>query len=131
MFVEILNERLSSNYIHFQVYGVNQIFKQTLRSLIPPPLPITPYLRRFYLFQGFLHSEDSGHLELTVLPAGTNKDKILVRGVENDKAIRIAKKARVLLGKSLLGFGLFPPIAYYADSPGQKFPHWWWFSNGR
>ncbi len=121
VFVEILNEQLSPNYIHFQVYGVNNIFEQTLRSLIPRPLPLSPIVNRLYLFQGFLHSEDSGHLELNLLSSSNKGDKILVRGIENPKAILTAKKARALLRKSLLRFGLIPPLPLTLIPPGRSF----------
>jgi len=121
MFVEILNKRISSNYVHFQVYGVNQIFNQAFRSLIPNPLPLTPITSRFYLFQGFLHSQDSGHLELKVLSGGSNGDEILVRGVENARAMRVAKKARNLIRKSILGFGVIPPFPIKLIPPGRSF----------
>jgi hypothetical protein len=36
MFLEILNTEISDDYLHFQLYGMNKIFQQTLRAMIPP-----------------------------------------------------------------------------------------------
>ena len=36
LFVEILNPRLGPYFIHFQVYGLNSIFQQTIRAMVPP-----------------------------------------------------------------------------------------------
>ena len=78
---------ISDNYIHFQVYGLNDIFRQTIRSVVPSWFRERPILNaigdRFYLVQGFLHSSDSSHLQLTITSSQSTRDEIHVRGVIN------------------------------------------------
>jgi hypothetical protein len=112
VFLEVLNERISRNYIHFQVYGLNNIFKQTIHAMIPPPLRhravLSPVERRFYLFQGFLHSSDSGYLELTISASGPAKDDVHIRGVENPDSLQVARRSQAVLRRHLARFGLIP-----------------------
>jgi len=121
MFVEILNDQVSKDYMHFQVYGGNSIFEQALRTLLPRPLPIGAITRRLYLFQGYLHSDDSGYLELTVAQAGERHDEMTIRGVENPAAMSVAKRAQDLLRRALLGFGVIPPLYIQLVQPGRSF----------
>ena len=53
VFLEVLNEELSKHFVHLQVYGMNEIFSDTLRTFLPRPLPLSPITSRFFLFQGF------------------------------------------------------------------------------
>lgn len=121
MFVEILNDELSSDYVHFQLYGMNPIFLQTLQATIPRPIPLKPITSRLYIFQGYLPSQESGHLELSVVSAGAKGDEVVIRGVENPRALPVAKKAQALLRKSLLTFGIIPPFYLQLLPPGRSF----------
>ena len=121
VFLEMLNREVSENYVHFQIYGANQFFEQALRTIVPAPFPVSPVLHRLYLVQGFLHSDECGHLELTVTPGSEKSDEIILRGVENPNALRTARKAQALLRKVMLGFGIIPP-AYLKLAPvGRSF----------
>jgi choline dehydrogenase-like flavoprotein len=125
VFIEMLNAEISRNYVHFQVYGLNEIFRQTLKSLLPPPLRMSallnPVENRFYLFQGFLHSADSGHLELTLTASGETKDKVHIRGVENPNSLRVAKRAQALLRRRLATFGFIPWLYLKMVPLGRSF----------
>ena len=121
MFLEILNRDITESYMHFQLYGMNAIFEQTLRAMIPRPIPLGPITDRFYMFQGYLHSDDSGHLEMEVKPAGERHDEIVIRGFENPRALLVAKKAQALLRRSLIGFGIIPPAFLKIVPPGRSF----------
>jgi hypothetical protein len=120
VFIEVLNASISEEYVHYQVYGLNQIFAQTLRDLLPRFVPSGPIMRRFYLFQGYLHSRDSGHLEL-VVERREKGDSITIRGVENASSLRIARKSQALLRRALLRFGLIPPFYLKMVPPGRSF----------
>ncbi len=121
MFVEILNHRISQNYVHVQAYGMNKIVEQTLRDIIPAPIPLKIFVDRLHIFQGFLNSEDSGHLELTLKRSMETEDKIYIKGVENKNSFRIAKNIQSLLRKKLLGMGIVPPGNLKLVSPGRSF----------
>jgi ferredoxin len=125
LFLEVLNPEVSANYIHFQVYGLNEIFRQTIQSTVPSPLRSRLVLdnieSRFYLVQGFLHSSDSGYLELTVSSSQANRDEIRVRGVANPASMRVAKRSRALLRRNLAGFGIVPPLNLTMVALGRSF----------
>ena len=121
MFLEVLNEELSKHFVHLQVYGMNEIFSDTLRTFLPRPLPLGPITSRFFLFQGFLPSEVSGRLELTITSATAKGDAILIEGVENPEALKFAKRVKALLRKRLIGFGLPAPLYLQLVPPGRSF----------
>ena len=125
IFLELLSPTISDNYIHFQVYGLNDIFRQTIRSTLPAPLRSRLVLdnveSRFYLLQGFLHSSDSGHLELTVNSSELTRDEIQVRGVTNPASLRVAKRSQAVLRRNLGGFGVIPPLNLTMVALGRSF----------
>jgi hypothetical protein len=124
-FIEILNAEISRHYVHFQVYGLNEIFRRTLHAMLPRPLRRKFLLglieSRFYLFQGFLNSSDSGSLELTITSTGPRKDNVHIRGVTNPASAPIARKAQALLRRSLLGIGHVPFLPPEVVMPGRSF----------
>jgi hypothetical protein len=107
--------------MHFQLYGMNAIFEHTLRTMLPKPIPLGPITSRFYMFQGFLHSDDSGHLEMVVKPAGEKHDEVVIRGVANPRALPVARKAQALLRRNLIRFGVIPPLYLKLVPPGRSF----------
>jgi ferredoxin len=125
IFLEMLRPGISDYYIHFQVYGLNDIFRQTIKSTVSSVLRNRVILSniesRFYLFQGFLHSADSGHLELTVKSTQMSKDEIHVRGVANPVSMGIAKRSQALLRRNLAGFGVIPPFNLTMVALGRSF----------
>lgn len=124
VFVEILNPNVSRNYVHFQVYGLSEIFSQTIRAMIPPPFRrfLADALEsRFYLFQGFIHSADSSHMELTITSAKATGDEVSIRGIERPASMGVARRAQALLRRNLSGFGLIPPLYLTMTPPGRNF----------
>ena len=121
VFLEVLNEELSKHFVHLQVYGMNEIFSDTLRTFLPHPLPLGPITSRFFLFQGFLPSDVSGRLELTITSATAKGDAILIEGVENPEALKFAKRVKALLRNRLIGFGLPAPLYLQLVPPGRSF----------
>lgn len=124
-FIEILNAEISRHYVHIQVYGLNEIFRRTLHAIVPRPLrrPLLLALieSRFYLFQGFLNSSDSGSLELTITSTGPTTDNVHIRAVINPASVPIARRAQALLRRSLLGFGHVPFLSPEVVPPGRSF----------
>ena len=125
VFIELLTTRISDHFVHFQVYGLNDLFRRTLRAMVPAAVSqwglSGSVERRFYLFQGFLHSADSGQLELTITDAAPTHDVAHVRGVTNPAAGRVARRAQRLLRRQLLRFGLVPPRSLTTVPPGRSF----------
>lgn len=121
MFAEVTNPDLSERDIHLQIYGLNRIFAHTLRDMVPRPLPTRWIERRSFLFQGFLHSRDSGHLELTLRRMCDDRDHVEIRGVRNPRALRIARGVRRLFRRHLRHFGWVPPAGLTLVPPGRSF----------
>ena len=109
-FIEVFNKNISTDYMHFQIYGANDILRAALRKLWPFPLPLSPISNRCYIIQGYLNSEDSGHLEFELLKSGSRGDKVELRGVDNSQSLTTALKAQALLRRAFLSFGLIPPF---------------------
>ncbi len=125
IFLQIRSPHISNHYVHFQVYGLNEIFRRTIRSLLPSFFQVSSVLDamegRFYLIQGFLHSSDSAHLELTVSASQPTADEIYVRGISNPTAGNVAKRAQAHLRRSLAGFGIIPPLNPTLVPPCRSF----------
>jgi hypothetical protein len=125
LFVEILNPRVSPFFTHFQVYGINSIIQQTIRAMVPSflrwQLLLDQIEKRFLLFQGFLHSRDSGSLELSLESTTETKDRITIRGIENPGSVRVARSAQRLIRNKLLGYGLVPPFFLKIVPLGRSF----------
>jgi hypothetical protein len=125
MFVEILNPALGPYFIHFQLYGLNSIFRQTIKAMVPSFLRRRVLLdqveKRFILFQGFLHSESSGEVEFTLELREERKDKVLIRGIENPDSLRVARGAQRLLRKKLILHGIIPPVYLKMVPLGRSF----------
>jgi ferredoxin len=125
IFLEILNPRISDHYIHFQVYGLSEMFRRAIASMVPSFLRRNTLLSavegRFYLVQGFLHSSESAHLELTVSSSRPDADEIHIRGVANPIAAQVSRRVQSLLRGSLAGFGIIPPMSPEMVAPGRSF----------
>lgn len=72
-FIEIFDEAVSKRSIHLQAYGYNELYREAVGHTLGPlqsiasPI-ITSFLRRFVLFQGYLHSDYSHEIEARLLP---------------------------------------------------------------
>lgn len=120
-FAEVSNDRITSRDVHLQLYAPNDIILDTIRSTLPGVVPTGWLERRFVLVQGFLHSDDSAHLELTVRAPRDGHDRVEVAGVENPRAMRVARAVQRMLGRRLRGLGLVPPTPPTLVAPGRSF----------
>lgn len=125
LFLELLNPAISPHFIHFQLYGLNSIFQQTLRAMVPALLRRRLLLeqveKRFILFQGFLHSEHSGGLELTLESSTEMTDRVTLRGIGNPASLPVARAAQRLLRSLLIPHGLVPPFYLKMVPLGRSF----------
>ena len=125
IFAEIRNPRFGPFFTHFQIYGLNSIFQQTIRAGLPPFLRWSILLDRigkhFFLFQGFLHSELSGRLEFTLESTEPRKDRVTIRGITNPDSVRVARGTQRLLRSKLLSYGLIPPFYLKMVPLGRSF----------
>lgn len=120
-FLEISNARISPHKQHVQVYGMNPIFDKMLKELGGGILPMSAALRRFYLFQGYLHSDESGGVDIEIESSTSTRDEIVVRGRQNPSARRIAGKVQSFVRNAMLPFGVVPPGTLSLVPPGRSF----------
>ncbi len=125
LFLELLPSEINPYFTHFQVYGLNTIFKEAIRGLLSG-VPGSDYFskeleRRFLLIQGFLHSAHSGGLLMTLTATSGSGDQVHLRGVTNPRSSRIAHTALRQLRQWLLPFGIVPPFSMTMVPIGRSF----------
>lgn len=120
-FIEIANKDISAQKQHMQVYGANPIFRTTLENAMGGMLPVEALLKRLYLFQGYLHSDDSGSIDVEIASSTDTHDTIVVRGRHNPRAKTVARKVHAFIRKAMLPFGVVPPGALSLVPPGRSF----------
>jgi choline dehydrogenase-like flavoprotein len=96
-FLEVFDPELSANSVHLQIYTYNELYRQairaTLRAAYPAFRPISSaFLQRMILIQGYLHSDLSGEIGLTLRRDGT----LDLQGRRGPQTRRVLKK---LVGK--------------------------------
>lgn len=74
-FVEVFDPHLSANSVHLQIYTYNELYRQAIRATpraaYPAFRPISSaFLQRMLLIQGYLHSDLSGEIGLTLRSDG-------------------------------------------------------------
>ncbi len=75
-FIEIFDERISANSVHLQVYTYNDLYRQAIQAMLRFAYPLfrpmsDAFLQRMLLIQGYLHSDLSARIELTLDKSGT------------------------------------------------------------
>ncbi|WP_444915626.1 hypothetical protein [Microbulbifer sp. TRSA007] len=121
IFLEVDNPNISPEQIHLQLYGRSQIIEEQLTSLLPPLFPKQVALDRLYVIQGFMSSEDSDSLELTLTDKQADSSSIEIRGIENTRAREIAQRTQSLIRRSLIRLGMVPPFFLTVLPPGKSF----------
>ncbi len=124
LFVEILDPAISPYTIHLQTYTYNELFREPIIQKLGPLKPFFPletFVGRLLLFQGYLHSVHSPHVEVA-LRRQDGTDALHLRGVPNpdtSKTVRkLIKKLSALIGTTGL-FPLFPMLQ--PGKPGRGF----------
>jgi choline dehydrogenase-like flavoprotein len=105
-FVEIDDPSLCDRLVHLQLYGYNDVFMDAVKEKLGAINTVAPFLINFLarhamIAQGFLHSDYSGSVELSLGRSG----KIQLRGQPNDQARKIARDTQKHITRSWRGFG--------------------------
>lgn len=79
LFLEIMDDAVSPNTVHLQAYTYNDLFEAPIRQKLGPLAAMFPwrqFLSRLFLFQGYVHSSQSGSMTATLraLPEGDRLD---------------------------------------------------------
>lgn len=122
VFVEMDDPDLCDRLVHLQVYGYNNVFMNAVKKklgLINAVLPFAANFlaRRSMIIQGFLHSDYSGSVELSLSQSG----KIQLVGKINKQAQKIARQTKKLVERSRHSFGGVPmPGQIIVPPPGAS-----------
>jgi choline dehydrogenase-like flavoprotein len=122
LFIELNNPKISRRTVHLQIYTYNDIAAQAVRkSLGPLKMFARPIEERILIAQGYLHSDDSPEIEMTLKRDG-EKDVLQLEARPNPKTRRAVKR---VLGEFMrnarrLGAAPVTPMLQMA-LPGQGF----------
>jgi choline dehydrogenase-like flavoprotein len=122
LFIELTRPDISRRSIHLQIYTYSDIIGQAVRKSLGPLKMFARQLEeRMVIVQGFLHSDDSGTMTMTLKRDG-EKDFLQLDAQPNPESRRIVKKVlRELLGQARrLGGIIVPPMLQFAE-PGRSF----------
>ena len=121
-FLELRHPQISRRSVHLQVYTYSDTIASAVRrSLGPLKLFARPILDRLLIVQGYLHSDDSPAIQMTLKRDGA-KDILLLEPALNPETAKCVKRVlRELQGqfRALGGFAV-PAMAQIAK-PGRGF----------
>jgi hypothetical protein len=129
VFLEILDPAVSPHTVHLQVYTYNELYLAALKRMFGPVHPILAWpigavAQRMLLAQGYLHSDDSPSIELTLSPPRGREPGALharVRPAPGDSraiVLRVIKKLKECK-RSLHAFPVGPMLSI--TRPGRGF----------
>ena len=122
LFIELNNPQISRHSVHLQLYTYSDIIGQAVRkSLGPLKLFARPLEERMIIVQGYLHSDESPTIAMTLKRAG-EKDFLQLDAQPNPETRRTVQKVlRELLAQARrLGGVVVPPMLQLAE-PGRGF----------
>jgi ferredoxin len=127
IFLEIMPAEISKQLIHLQIYTYNDMITRVLQQKAGPlACLLDPMIRhmegRLFFLQGFLHSDDSGRLRITMGPTQGSQKKFLVEPMVNPRVGAMVKKVFAKLASHLSDLGFCPilPMASLGE-PGRSF----------
>jgi choline dehydrogenase-like flavoprotein len=127
LFMEIDDPKISARLVHLQVYSHNDMVTQALER----KLWFLPGLRKsladslschLLIVQGYLHSNDSGHLKLTLHQDKARQDSLRVEAVKNQETRKKCGQVISKLWELLSSHGYYPLQAgLEVCDPGRGF----------
>ena len=126
VFIELCHPRISRHTVHLQVYTYSDIIGEAVRKTFGPlarPLELLARQleERMVIVQGYLHSDESRTIEMTLKREG-EKDRLHLKALPNPETRRAVKRVlRELLRQAhRLGGVALPPMLQLAE-PGRGF----------
>jgi len=122
MFIELQNQEISRRSVHLQIYTYSDIIGHAVRkSLGPLKMFARPLEERMVVVQGYLHSDESATIAMTLKRDG-EKDFLQLDAQPNPASRRTVKKVlREMFRQSRrLGGIVVPPMLQLAE-PGRAF----------
>lgn len=126
VFLEIDDKRVSKQLVHLQIYGYSSFLHQELsRTFLRWPLRLPSFRRQFFgrllVAQGFIHSSESGSVELMLKRATDGKVFLDATIKHSRKALITTLKVGWKLMKLALGLRaipLLPGLRYFNPGSG-------------
>lgn len=121
VFLEIYDKSVSEHMVHLQIYGYSSFLHHELdRTFLGWPLRVAAFRRHFLgrllIAQGFIHSKESGSLELTLRKAGDGQVFLDARIQQARKGLATTLKVGWKLIKQAMRLRAVPLL------PGLQFP---------
>lgn len=90
LFLELVDPALGRNTIHLQIYSYNELYRQALRSMLGPlfsiaRIPVRALLERMLIAQGYLHSDYSPSINVSLSKGEKNRPGKLSLHVPQDE----------------------------------------------
>jgi len=122
LFVEICQPRVSRHTVHLQFYTFSDIIGAAVAKSLGPLKFLAPQLEgRMIIIQGFLHSDESSTISMTLKKQGEKDCLELAAGPNPETRPAVKRVVRELLKRSLaLGGIVVPPMLQFAE-PGRSF----------
>ena len=127
IFLEIMPAEISKQLIHLQIYSYNDMITRVLQHKAGPLAGLLdPVIRqmegRLFFLQGFLHSDDSGRLRITMGATQGSQKKFSIEPMVNPRVGAMVKKVFAKLASHLSDLGFCPilPMASLGE-PGRSF----------
>lgn len=127
IFLEIMPAEISKHLIHLQIYTYNDMITRVLQQKAGPLAGLLdPVVRqmegRLFFLQGFLHSDDSGRLRITMGATQGSQKKFSIEPMANPRVGFMVKKVFAKLASHYSDFGFCPilPMASLGE-PGRSF----------
>ncbi len=122
LFMEIDDQRVSEHLVHLQIYGYSSFLHHELnRTFLGWPLRLPAFRRQFLgrllVAQGFIHSNKSGSVELTLKKAADGRVYLDASIQRSRKALTTALKVGWKLVKQAFNLRAIPLL------PGLQFPN--------
>jgi choline dehydrogenase-like flavoprotein len=122
MFMELNDPAVSAHTVHLQLYTYSDIISQAVRQSLGPLGFLAPALvERMIIFQGYLHSDESASIEMTLKRDG-EKDFLQLDARPNPETRpRVKRLLRALLRQSHRLGGMVVPPMLQMSQPGRGF----------
>lgn len=123
VFIELRRPQISRHTIHLQIYTWSDVVGQAVRKSLGPLKFLAPPLEdRMLIVQGFLHSEDSRSISITLRRTGDGRDCLHLNPEPKPQArFTVKRVVRELLRQApRLGGLVLPPMLQLAK-PGRSF----------
>ena len=122
VFLEVDDPAVSAHPIHLQAYSYSDTIHQAVRQSLGPLKALAPRLaERLLVFQGYLHSDESATITMTLYREGA-KDVLQLQAEANPETRpRIHKLLRALLRQSHRLGGMVVPPWLQVPQPGRGF----------